>query len=341
MNEERLAWIDAVKGIAIIGIVVSHVGPLFDLLPALLNYIVVVKPSFIFISGYLFIWEKYKIKKLLFLRRRTSQLMLPVYATGIFALFFQYVYWLESGQVLSRKFWTEDPFTVLVHIIQVDIGYYSWFHSVWFLSALFVCEIVFFCIACLIKSDKYRILTIVLLAASSILFFYNTYTPFFFAPALASLIFFTAGYLARKYNIIKRLNILVLAVVGCIYALVCSSPSVRMDFAQLHYSNPVAWVIGTLAGSIFLLTVVYQLYTHNILSKSLEFLGKNSLFIMLVNIPVLFSLQRLVNVPSLPIYPTGVLFVTIMVTLIGMICIKNIFLKKIRSVWRKGLASST
>jgi hypothetical protein len=61
-------------------------------------------------------------------------------------------------------------------------------------------------------------------------------------------------------------------------------------------------------------------------------MGKNSLFIMLVNIPVLFSLQRLVDQSHLPIYPKDIIFALTMITIVGMLQIKNIFKQRIKAV---------
>ncbi len=332
MTGERLEWVDALKGIAIIGVVISHIGLFYDIFEKMHSFNAVYLPAFVFVSGYLFNWEKYKTKKWLFIQKRALQLLLPLYATGVFALIFQYAYYLAKGHALALKFWTYNPFTVLVHILQVDLSYYSWFHSVWFLSALFLCEITFFCILYLIKSDQYRLLTSILLASPALFFFSHTPTPFFFAPAFAGLIFYAAGYMARKYNMITQSNLLVLVIVCCIYVFVCSSQDVLGVFVFLGSNHPVTWYLGTLAGSVFLSMLLFHLYTHNITSKFLEYMGKNSLFIMLVNIPVLFSLQRLVDQSHLPIYPKGIIFAFTMITIVGMLQIKNIFKQRIRVV---------
>ena len=335
MTEERLAWIDSVKGIAIIGVVISHIGLFYDIFPRMHSFNAVYLPAFVFISGYLFNWEKYSTKKWLFIRKRALQLLLPLYATGVFALIFQYVYYLVTGQALAREFWTYNPLTVLVHIIQVDPSYYSWFHSVWFLSALFLCEITFLCILYLVKSDKCRILTSILLASPALFFFPHTITPFFFAPAFAALIFYSAGYLAKKYDLITQSNFLVLFVACFIYAFVCSFLDVLGWFDVLGIDHPVTWYIGTLAGSVFLSKVLYHLYAHNITSKFVEYLGKNSLFIMLVNIPVLFSLQTLIGQSQLPIFAYRVLsFGLTMITIVGMLQVKYTFKQRKKAVHR-------
>jgi fucose 4-O-acetylase-like acetyltransferase len=185
----------------------------------------------------------------------------------------------------------------------------------------------------LVKSDKCRILTSILLASPALFFFSHTITPFFFAPAFAALIFYSAGYLAKKYDLITQSNFLVLFVACFIYAFVCSFLDVLGWFDVLGIDHPVTWYIGTLAGSVFLSKVLYHLYTHNITSKFVEYLGKNSLFIMLVNIPVLFSLQTLIGQSQLPIFAYRVLsFGLTMITIVGMLQVKYTFKQRKKAV---------
>jgi len=321
---QRLDWVDATKGIVIIGVLVAHIGLFYDIFPGLrIIFNVFVLTTFFFISGYLFNWDKYKNRWLIFIKKRFAKLMIPVYIFAGIALIFQYLYYIYTNEVLGLRFWTHDPITIFIHIFRVDLAYYSWFHSVWFLSALFICEMIFFILLHLVKSDKYRGLAVVLIAMPAFMFYYNQYTPLFFAPALAGMVYYYLGFMTKKYNLVSRLTIPGVVSLFIVFLLACSTPHAITNFAQLKYDNIIQWYIGGIAGALFICGSMFYIYKYKIKSKTLEYLGKNSLLIMLINIPVIFGISKIINLSSFGIYPRGLLFAVTMTTILCFSCLVN------------------
>lgn len=337
---QRLEWVDATKGIAIIGVLIAHIGLFYDIYPGLrIIFNVSVLTSFFFTSGYLFNWDKYKNHWIVFIKKRFAKLMIPVYIFAVIALIFQYLYYIYMNEVLGLRFWTHDPITVLIHVIQIDLAYYSWFQSVWFLSALFLCEIIFFILLHLVKSDKYRGLAVLLTAMPSFMF-YNQYTPFFFAPALAGMIYYYIGFMTKKYNLVSKLTIPGIVSLLIIFLLACSTPHAVTSFAQLKYDNIIQWYTGGISGALFMCGSMFYAYKCNIKSKTLEYLGKNTLPIMLINIPVIFGISKIINLSSFGIYPRGLLFAITMTVIVCFLWLRNNILLSLISIKRIDLENT-
>lgn len=294
--ENRLSWIDAVKGVAILTIVASHIGDLWKFFPGTF-YVYqecVSIPIFFFIAGYLFNVEKYLDKGILFLKTRFNSLIVPLFYFAVISCFTQYAYYKITGSALLLKFWDSDLLTILLNIIQVNTDLFFKLESLWFLSALFICEILFYILYKIIGKRTFLLGVVVFAMAIPIWIVYNNiHTPFYYASAIIGMGLYFAGHVFRKYDLFKYDNLLAIAGLLTIFLIFGSQSSVRTSLSNLGHTNVYYWYIAAISGIVCLSMIIKISYNHNFKSRVLEFYGANSLVLLLLNIFMIYLVNSI------------------------------------------------
>lgn len=195
----RLQWIDALKGIGIMLVVFAH----HSLPVALDTYIFSFHmPLFFFISGFLFDFGKYAESSANFVKGRFRSLIVPYFCfaviTGLFYFLLDTAF--QPG-VTNIEFFENSILHGTSHILVAFGPAVSYNPPLWFLTCLFVTELLFYG---LIK--KYyrepKKLVFWLAIAGVIGYLYSVYVPFRIPwnvdVALAAIVFYGAGNLFRK-----------------------------------------------------------------------------------------------------------------------------------------------
>ncbi|KKG10247.1 acyltransferase family protein [Methanosarcina sp. 2.H.A.1B.4] len=195
----RLHWIDALKGIGIMLVVFAH----HSLPVALDTYIFSFHmPLFFFISGLLFDFEKYAGSAANFVKGRFRSLIVPYFSFALLTGLFYFL--LDTGfqpGVTNIEFFENSTLYGIYSILYALGPLVSYNPPLWFLSCLFVTEILFYGFA-----KKYygkpRKLVLWLIAAGIVGYLYAVYAPsrlFWNADvALSAVVFYGAGNLFKK-----------------------------------------------------------------------------------------------------------------------------------------------
>ena len=201
-NTKRLQWIDAAKGIAILGVLLIHIGraPIgnYDYHAVIFNYLFYIvapfMPLFFFLSGITFSDKKGIIKK------RATQIVIPYVS---WALFYYAIY---NTRIIYSNQWTIDEAILkFVGILYGRSGMLAQGSGpMWFLTALFSSYVLYLPIH-RTKTRKYRICLICLYS----LILTMLYTTQFLLPwnldtAFAGAILIHAGYCCKKFGIFEN-----------------------------------------------------------------------------------------------------------------------------------------
>ncbi len=183
-KKERIAWIDLARGIGILLILLGHLPGLGKLGTWIFSFHV---PLFFFLSGYLF---KNDLSFLPFLKKKAKALLLPyaVLSLGVIA-------YKMLLQLYQKNFTVSKLLRLFLDfIIQRRSG------TVWFLTCLFLVEILFYFASKYLK--KYVLLAVVILApVAGVIYihFGGPALPWNLDASIMAIPFFYIGYLLKKY----------------------------------------------------------------------------------------------------------------------------------------------
>ena len=273
---DRVECLDIAKGIGIILVVWAHVsGPKS-------NYIEQFHmPFFFFLSGIL-----YKEGRSLrtYCIHTLEALLIPFWQWNLlsFPLFFVLYYW---------KKWSVQVFIQGIVEIVLTVNKVPFFGATWFLPALFWVCLTVHALKMLCKNFKYSDIYLFCLGIIGLLIgFYVTF-PYRINRTLICGFFYICGHLYNKYlrnkypqtaigKIVKEDILAILCGLG--YVFIADNNVVSMGDNQ--YKFKLAFVIGALMATIFVLRVSIWLSTAqkmNKFVKHLMYLGKNSMSIVI------------------------------------------------------------
>ncbi|AAM06039.1 acyltransferase family protein [Methanosarcina acetivorans] len=197
----RLRWIDALKGIGITLVVLAH----HSLPIALDTYIFSFHmPFFFFISGFLFDFEKYAGSAAGFVKERFRSLIVPYFIFVLLTCLFYFL--LDTGfqpGVTNIEFFENSALYGIYSILYALGPLVSHNPPLWFLSCLFVTELLFYGFAKKYYGEPGK-LVLWLTAAGVAGYLYSVYVlfrlPWNADVALAAVVFYGAGNLFRKFT---------------------------------------------------------------------------------------------------------------------------------------------
>jgi len=295
----RIAWIDSVKGIGILLVVLGHSG-----VPEWAKSLVFTfhMPLFFFLSGYLFNYTKYQSDINRFIRTKFFRLASP-YLISFIVLSLIWVGIKEIVSVFHVPY--ESPiFGLSLFDTVLSLLYgngsacnpvYSNFAlmvdpPLWFLPALFSSMIVLYSIVTIcsrygsVTGGIIGLLTIILgYVVSNFVFF-----PWGFDIACVSLVFTYGGYLLQQGNYNPALlklrwifPILIFLMIGSFLI------NGYVDMNERHYQNLLVFYVGGITGSllVFSLSIFFSEKSLNL--RCLNYLGSISLFIMIFHVPLM------------------------------------------------------
>lgn len=259
MNNDRIEWMDAFRGLGMCCVILGHMQ-----IPHVLSQVVFSfhMPLFFFASGYLYSggWGgKWILKKV-------DSLLLPYLVYGVIGIA---VRQLNVGDV---NWWF-----VKMLFCGNGVG------AVWFLTCLFMVELIGSAVA-RIKRTILIMVVALLLAVVGYWMEHNGHFPVMMSRVvLQACVFWLVGYLFRKHSVFDRLMsqprntlrnwvILVLLLAGCaLFKLQ------RVDFGSMKTGNPI--LLYTTAMSFIILIALAAQSTLGRMGI-LKFIGRNSFLFM-------------------------------------------------------------
>ncbi|ERK32040.1 acyltransferase family protein [Clostridium intestinale] len=323
---KRLDWVDILKGIGILYVLIGHI--IINENSLLKVYIYSFHmPLFFFISGYLF---KVNSTYLSHIKKRLKTLLIPYTTFFIFSyIVTRILFKLSLLETLVNKY-------ELIKIFVVANGFeLNKINNtpLWFLPCLFITENVFFLIS---KTKKLRlifILSLLISIAGYILTFKNNISNIWsFKTALISLFFYGIGYILKNNEIlfskivkfISNKYILLLLFIFNMYIILLNG---RIDMNSSYYSNYFLFLLSALI-SILIYIVISIKINH---SDLLQLIGKSSLLLLGTHL-IIFLLTSKYTVPiiykkdrfNIAYDESSIFFIYIVSALIIIVPYKNI-----------------
>lgn len=189
ISKQRIEFIDLAKGVCIILVVLGHSG-VSVAIPGLQSMRM---PLYFILSG-LFFKTYGSLTNLLI--KKTNKLLIPFaffYLTAY--IIFYAVEWLAPGIISTGATGILDVFTQT-----------QWFNGpIWFLLALFWCNLIFGLISINIKNEIYRALAVAGVAFGGVLLaVYDIFVPMNIHSAMTAMPFFYIGYLLKKTPLLYK-----------------------------------------------------------------------------------------------------------------------------------------
>jgi fucose 4-O-acetylase-like acetyltransferase len=285
MSDKRINWIDNVKGVAIVAIVLGHAMNGYGLWHWLYGFHV---PLFIIVSGMLF---KTKPLNRFFetVKKKFFSLMIPYY---IFSAISIPLYFVLSSKVSDINQLSLAQCIYGMLWANSETGVMKWNLPLWYLPMSFIMQITAFV---LIKKDDNKKLTIYLIVSlivSTLLYYSDTITnlPFGIETAVYLFPFFIVGklihnnieFFSELSNKKAYLFSLILITAGSIIILLQKN----VDYVSDEYRVYFLFFIAALCVSLGIIVIFFK---ADIKANLLSYTGTKTLAILLMHkFPLLF-----------------------------------------------------
>ncbi len=279
-QSKRIEWIDILKGIAIISVIIGHRTWIsYGIVPAVLKIWIYSFhiPLFFFLSGYTFsVKENTKFGK--FVLKKVKTILIPMVFFSMVSILVNYGYYsiLLNNKSRNPKIIIEG---LLGIIIQKRSGTYG--GVLWFLPCLFVAEIIMFAIVRLSRNNLKIIAALIIISfCLGITWIKITHIllPWDIEIAFIAVLFLGLGCLAKQWWRKLSLNrwlCLIFFAINIFIALVnyYISNKTAVDMANDIFGNPVLFVISATAA----ITGFVVLFKDKKGCRWINYIGKNSL----------------------------------------------------------------
>lgn len=281
--QKRLKWIDAVKGIGIILVLIGHCQ-----IKGVNEYLYFHMPLFYIISGYCWNEKKYsEIEfKPYFVMKFKSYIIPYLKISGWSFLFFGILF-----QLWDKGFTEEYLEQILKYIFGILIysrGDTEWLPKcspLWFLTTLFFAEVFFY----LLKKTKYCLLYVILVGFIGYLCsLLGKYFPWNIDNACTAIPFLYIGFSLKKMDLCNRKKNLVffpIIILLSFYALKCGNNGV--DFDGNSFSNILLTHCGSIVVVLTLMAICRILQFYGMLVV-LPWFGKYTLLLFGYNYAINF-----------------------------------------------------
>ena len=286
-SSARIEWIDIAKGVGIfyvmlshsqLGVLVNHAGSFF-------------MPLFFFLSGYVFKrHDNYKY----FITKKFKSLIIP-YITLSVILYLVYLFnLLIQGTTITfntlvypivgsmySRYYLFNPeivdYTQNVNLMTIQNG------PLWFLTALFVMEVIFYFLTKLNKKGFYFGLVLCTIIGIVISKYFVILMPWSVDTALTCIIFFVVGFIIKNKNIqihsykTKFGLLFAFLVINLIFIQLNS----YVNISIAEYGNYIYFYLAAFSGvGVYILLSQYIEKFSKRFNMVLSYMGKNSLVLL-------------------------------------------------------------
>lgn len=273
-KSNRIAYIDAAKGIGILLMILGHTG-MYGL-PVVMHKMIYSfhMPMYFIISGFLFNTKKYEnVVFSKFIKREFIKYIIPYFVFAFINLVLCILFDLYKGG-LSISVITEDLLKYIPGILYcyADIDHMPNCSPIWFLMCLFSSRIVYFCIKKYLKKGSNFICLIFPVISYILSAFVPFILPFRIATVPCSVAFMALGNIIKNHKILEKSKLWYACV--AIPGLVVSCFNIDdVGLSESTYSKPLYFIM-------FLFTSVLVSYSIMLIVSRAAFL-QNKFFVFL------------------------------------------------------------
>lgn len=289
-STKRIAWVDIIKGIGIIIVVISHAykDPNSSMLKIFYTFSM---PLFFFVSGYMF-KEENNIKE--HAKNKFYQLLIPYFSSLILFL------------PISIYFFPAHLNLFYYNSIPIDIGRYffgrsnaySITGSIWFLPCLFFTQVIFNFLRNKLNDNVLNITIFVflLLGYVNYLYFKWFFLPLYLHLTLAAIPLFYVGYLYRINNV--KDNLFVMAVLtGVSIWGITDVYGNAYNILDTYYGIPFLTFLSGVVLTIVVKNISIVIDKFNLFSTMFINLGRASIVIMAFHLVFVIAFTRILTNP--------------------------------------------
>lgn len=296
MVKERVAWLDRLRGMGMLLVIIGHI-PLDNIgAKELTKFIYAFHiPLFFMISGMAY-WTSSRIDSpVVFIKKKVIKLVIPYFLWQFILIPYWYLY---IRVLLKRDVSIWEPIKGIFYGNYVKYSVPS--NAMWFLLALFWVSIAVYFIE-KIKSERIQI--IIIFALVCMTWFapkYNTVRlPWQLTSVPAAIVFYWMGFVFMKYlykiknlfcKICNTPDKYVIFVLTCIFIsnyMIKKNGSISMG--RVVYGNPVYFYIA----AILMIAVFVSISMWMPRLNMLNFIGTNTLTLVAIHCPILRLMQYL------------------------------------------------
>ena len=280
-QNRRIDFVDLTKGICIILVIMTHIGGAFNELDKHSMLSCFRMPLYFFISGVFF--KSYE-GLFGFILRKINKLIIP------------FLFFYLSGFILKYIIWKIAPGTFQLPVLWDEL--LTVFHghdlirfnpSIWFLLALFNCNMLFYFVHFL--RDKHLpimfLITLFIGCAGFFLGKYHIELPLYMDVAMTALPFYVAGFWVRRYNFFlfpnhrfdKLIPVFILLALIIMY-FTATAPGMRTNN---YTGNIFQLYIAAFAGIFMIMLICKKIKRLGIIS----YLGRYSIIALSIHGPLL------------------------------------------------------
>ncbi|MDA7026404.1 acyltransferase family protein [Bacillus sp. CLL-7-23] len=274
--EQRLNWIDVAKGVGMILVIIGHVPTTPEVKSFVFSFHM---PLFFFLSGLVFKQLHLPIKT--FFQKKVERLLFPYICFSIIT----YLFWFFVERYFPFSHSKHvDPFVPFtgIFISNEDHFQLTFNPAIWFLTVLFLVEVVFFLFMKLAKGRFVLLFTI----GSALLGYISTLKleeslPWNAGVACTALVFYALGYLCKPYlhELKSDPTMIVCALFFLSVGFLQAANSERIDMRANQYGEIDIFYLTSILGIAGTIYLTFKLKHSNML----RFLGKNSLTILVLH----------------------------------------------------------
>lgn len=273
--KKRLEWVDAAKGIGIVLVVMAHV-PIPDSLKQFIYSFHM--PLFFLLSGLMF--RSSSISAVSFIQKKAKSLLLPYLYFSVIT----YVFWFSVTRFFAFKGQTDiDPFVPFtgIFISNADDARLTHNPAIWFLTTLFLVDMLFFLMHRLTKGRRAGLilLTIFCGAAGYATTFLDQSFPWNANVALTAVVFYSIGFLAKGWFVeLKTYPTLLLCTGLLALTAFAQSNHSRVDMRVNDFGDILIFYVCGLLGSAAIMYLSFKFKSSPILT----YLGRHSIVILVL-----------------------------------------------------------
>jgi acyltransferase len=297
VKDNRINWVDALKGFAIFLVFLGHTNLSNNNLQKYIYSFHI--PLFFLISGLFFQQKQISQGFLPFIVQKVKTRLIPYISFGLITYFI----WLPQMILKRHGIYqglqpaTDNLYRPLIGMVY-GIGANDWLihnANLWFLPCLFVTEILYFCSQWITTRLYVSIFFAMVLSLIGYLdsIYLSIRLPFGFDVALTAFVFYSVGYMSRDYLLYRQLKIQ--------YALLCFTIGIiasyynsRIDMMENHYGNYILFYLAALS-NIYVYIYIFKISPSN---KIIKYIGKNSIPIFLLQTTSFLAVKILIYIVS-------------------------------------------
>jgi fucose 4-O-acetylase-like acetyltransferase len=327
--KERELWVDIVKAICIIAMVMGHCSA-----PFIVYIYMFHMPTFFILSGYTSNVEKYQFKK--YFLRKTATLLLPMYfINSLFIVFYAIL-----DRMNLYTFVATDSYhgwrAALKSLYSLYPGTTEMGGATWFLLVLYIAELIYKVLQEIFHNEILITASAIIAGGAGYSFISKQfYLPFCIDLGLYACLYYAIGVVLKKANVFEKMNkkvtlpscLLIVMYLGGVYF----KGRLPMNWPTRAFDDPCIQLIGVVSCLFILYSIAKKMEVNTFLESLFSYIGRHTytiltmhflVFRMIVFVMVMFNKVPISSLAEFPLaielcpYWLGITVITVLVCMI-------------------------